>query len=574
MSAAVDAFTLAVVHGSLVAIARDMKIMTMRTAYTQLWKEQGDLSCCVMNGDGEIIAQDPNGFPIHVTTMPLQLQGAVAAIGRENLRPGDVLATNDPFIGGTHLPDVLIARPVFHGDEIYAYACNRGHWADIGGMGPGSYSPATSDIHQEGIFIPPVKLFEEGRANPGVLEMIMANIRNRSIGFGDLRAQYASCETAERRLEELVARYGFDIVKAAMAEIVARAERMTRARIAAFPDGDYHARDCLDGDGRSSDKTWVDVCIRIRGSDIVADLTGSSDQSSGGMNCSHSAAASAVQYAIKSITDPENPPNAGSYKPIAVDTRPGSLVDARKPASMVGFGEVCYRVLDTAMAAISGAVGERAIASGSGSTGTVVVAGRRSRADGEGYFATLELSSGAYGARATRDGIDAMRYGPGNAGHIPIEADEIENPLFFEAYEIVPDSGGAGRFRGGNGFVRAFRVESDRAQLCLCADRHETPPPGLFGGLPGATSRYVLDPGSSRERVLPSKTPYIDLDPGTLVHLQSAGGGGYGDPRERDPALIAEDLRNGYITEDGARAAYGHRPEARAGRLAASPRRG
>ena len=560
MSAAtVDAFTLAVLHGSLVAIARDMKVMTMRTAYTQLWKEQGDLSCCLMDGEGEIIAQDPNGFPIHVTTMPLQLQGAVAAIGRETLRPGDVIATNDPFIGGTHLPDVLIARPVFHRGEIYAYACNRGHWADIGGMGPGSYSPATSDIHQEGIFIPPVKLFEAGRPNAGVLEMIMSNIRNRSIGLGDLRAQYASCETAERRLEALGARYGFDAVAAAMADIVARSERMTRARIAEFPDGEYRARDCLDGDGRSPDKAWVEVRVRIRGSDIVADLTHSGDQSSGGMNCSHSAAASAVQYAIKSITDPENPPNAGSYRPVEVITRPGSLVDARKPASMVGFGEVCYRVLDTTMAAIAGAVGERGIASGSGSTGTVVVAGRRRRGEGGGYFATLELSSGAYGARATRDGINAMRYGPGNAGHIPIEADEIENPLFFETYEIVPDSGGAGRFRGGNGFVRAFRVESSRAQICLCADRHETPPPGLFGGRAGATSRYVLDPGSDRERALPSKTPYIDLEPGTLVHLQSAGGGGYGDPRERDRAAIAEDIRNGYVTEEGAAAEYGYR---------------
>ena len=554
----VDAFNLAVIHGSLIAIARDMKVMTMRTAYTQIWKEQGDLSCCIMDGDGEIIAQDPNGFPIHVTTMPLQLQGAVAAIGRENLRPGDVLATNDPFIGGTHLPDVLIAKPVFHRGEIYAFACNRGHWADIGGMGPGSYSPATSDIHQEGMFIPPVKLFEAGQPNSGVLEMIMANIRNRSVGSGDLRAQYASCETAERRLEEVRARYGFDTLKAAMEEIIARAERMTRARIAEFSDGDYHARDCLDGDGRSPDKTWIDVRIRIRGSDIVADLTHSSDQSSGGMNCSHSAAASAVQYAVKSITDPENPPNAGSYRPIAVRTRPGSLVDARKPGSMIGFGDVCYRVLDTTMAAIAGAVGELGLASGSGSTGTVVVAGRRGSADGESYFAALELSSGAYGARATRDGINAIRYGAGNAGHIPIEADEIENPLFFESYEIVPDTGGAGRFRGGNGFVRAFRVESDRAQLCLCADRHETPPPGLFGGRAGATARYVLDPGTDRERVLPSKTPYIDLEPGTLVHLQSAGGGGYGDPREREPGLIANDLENGYITEAGARTGYGY----------------
>ena len=459
----VDPFTLAVIQSSLIAIARDMKIMTMRTAYTQLWKEQGDLSCCLMNADGDIIAQDPNGFPIHVTTMPLQLQGAVAAIGREALEPGDVIATNDPYDGGTHLPDVLIARPLFWRGELYGYACNRGHWADIGGSGPGSYTPATSDIHQEGIFIPPVKIYSAGRANAGVLELILSNIRNRSVGAGDLRAQYASCETAQRRLEALVARYGLGTLKAAMSEIVARAERLTRARIAAFPDGEYHARDCLDGDGRSDARVWVDVRVTIRGSDFVVDLSDSSPQSAGGMNCSHSAAASAVQYAIKAVTDPENPPNAGSYKPITVRTRPGTLVDAQPPASMVGFGDVCYRVLDATMAAIADAIGNRAIASGSGSTGTVVVAGRRRRSNGDGYFTTVELSSGAYGARATRDGVNAIRYGPGNAGHIPIEADEIENPLFFEAYEIVPDTGGAGRFRGGNGFVRAFRDHGRRS---------------------------------------------------------------------------------------------------------------
>ena len=224
-----DSFTLAVIHSSLIGVARDMKIMTMRTAYTELWKEQGDLSCCLMDAEGDIIAQDPNGFPIHVTTMPLQLKGMVAAIGVPNLKPGDVLATNDPYIGGTHLPDVLIARPLFHQGELYGFACNRGHWADIGGMGPGSYSPATTDIHQEGVFIPPVKLFEEGRPNAGVLSMIISNIRNRSVGHGDLRAQYASCFTGERRLQELIRRYGLATIKEAMKEILDRSEK-TRAR--------------------------------------------------------------------------------------------------------------------------------------------------------------------------------------------------------------------------------------------------------------------------------------------------------------------------------------------------------
>ncbi len=557
----VDPFALAVIHDSLIAIARDMKIMTMKTAYTQLWKEQGDLSCCLMNGRGDIVAQDPNGFPIHVTTMPQQLQGMLEVLDRDGLVPGDVLVTNDPFLGGTHLPDVLIARPLFRNNELYAFACNRGHWADIGGMGPGSYSPATSDIHQEGMIIPPVKLFEAGRVNSGLMDMLMANIRNRMVGLGDLRSQYASCETAEKRLEALITRYGFNSIVAAMDEIIARAEHMTRLRITEFPDGTYHARDCLDGDGRSTEKTWIDVRLTISGSNIVADLTESSDQSAGGMNCSRSAAESAVQYAVKSITDPENPPNAGSYRPIVVRTRRGSLVDAEKPHSMVGFGDVCYRVLDATMTALAPAIGNLAIASGSGSTGTVVVAGRQHGSSRRSYFTTVELASGAYGARASRDGVNAIRYGPGNAGHIPIEADELDNPLFFEAYEIVSDTGGPGKFRGGNGFVRAFRVMADDARICLCADRHETRPPGLSGGQSGANAKYVLDPETQQERRLPSKTPYLELAPGTLVWLQSAGGGGYGDPLERDRWRVASDVKNGYISREAAATEYGFSAE-------------
>ena len=555
----IDSFTLAIIQNSLIGIARDMKIMTMRTAYTQLWKEQGDLSCCLMDANGEIIAQDPNGFPIHVTTMPLQLQGLIENIGSKNLFQGDVLITNDPFLGGTHLPDVLIARPLFFENNLYAYACNRGHWADIGGMGPGSYSPSTSEIYQEGILIPPVKLFEKGEANSAVFDLIMANIRNRKVGLGDMRSQYASCELAEKRFSELIIKYGISTLMTTMNEIIERSEKMTREQIVNFPNGVYHARDCLDGDGISEKPVWIDVKLTVQGSDIHVDLSDSDTQSSGAMNCSYSASASAVQYAIKSITDPENPPNAGCYKPINIKTKLGTLVDAKFPCSIVGFGEVCYRVYDTTMKALSGAIGDRAVASGSGSTGTTVIAGVKENLDGGKYFSTLELSSGAYGARADSDGINAIRYGPGNAGHVPIEADELENPIFFESYEIVPDTGGAGEYRGGNGFIRKFRVDSKFAKICICSDRHNTGPPGIYGGMPGTKALYKLEyfEGMKNERVLPSKTPYIDLEYKTSVTLQSAGGGGFGDPKSRKKELIISDIKNGYISEENAKKAYG-----------------
>lgn len=556
---AIDAFTLAVIQNALIGVAYEMKLMTMRAAYTQLWKEQGDLSCCVMDAAGEIVAQDPSGFPIHVTTMPFQLQGLIDGVGRDSIRPGDVLMTNDPFLGGTHLPDVLLARPLFLEGELYGFLCNRGHWADIGGMGPGSYSPATKELIQEGIVIPPVKLFVNDVLQKPLVDLVVRNVRNASVALGDMRAQYASCFTGERRLAELIGRYGLPTLQEAMREILGRSEQLTRARIAEFRDGVYHARDCIDGDGLTEDPQWIDARVTIAGSDITVDLSGSSLQSRGGMNCSRASAISGVQYAIKSITDPENPPNAGSYRPVRVITKSGTLCDARPPGSMVGYGEITYRVLDTTMRALAEAAPAAVLASGSGSTGTTVVGGGDTRPNAKKpFFLTLELSSGAYGARATKDGINGIRYGAGNAGHVPIEADEMENPILFERYEIVADTGGAGRFRGGNGFCRVFRVLADQASLCLCADRHRSHPQGLFGGHEGTTAQYVLDPETSKERRLSSKTPYLPLEPGTLVWLQSAGGGGYGDPRERDRERIRRDIVDGYVTPAHAAAAYGY----------------
>ena len=554
---AIDPFTLAVIQNALISTAAEMKLLTMRTAYTQLWKEQGDLSCCVMDADGQIVAQDPSGFPIHVTTMPYQLQSLIEGVGRNSIAPGDVLMTNDPFLGGTHLPDVLIARPLFWDSTLYGYLCNRGHWADIGGMGPGSYSPATRELFQEGLVIPPVKLFVGDQIQKPIVDLVVRNVRNAAVAHGDMRAQYASCFAGERRFRELIGRYGLATVTETMREILVRSEAMTRSRIAAFRDGKYHARDCLDGDGLRDDPQWIDAEVTVKGSDITVDLRGSSDQSTGGMNCSRASAISGVQYTLKAITDPENPPNAGSYRPITVLTRPGSLCDALPPSSIVGFGEVAYRVLDTVMQALANSAPNDVLASGSGSTGTVAIGGRDIRPQARRpYFMSLELSSGAYGGRATKDGMNAIRYGAGNAGHVPVEASEMENPLRYERIEILPDTGGAGMFRGGNGFCRVFTVLVDTAEICICADRHRSQPPGLFGGRAGTSARYVLDPGTPHERVLSSKTPYIRLPRGTIVWLQSAGGGGYGDPAKRSMELVQRDLRDGYVTERHAKENY------------------
>jgi N-methylhydantoinase B len=452
---------------------------------------------------------------------------------------------------------VLIVRPLFWKGELYGFACNRGHWADIGGMGPGSYSPSNPEIFQEGLFIPPVKLFSAGKLNKNLQELVLGNIRNRDIGHGDLRAQYASCHTAQRRVEMMINRYGFETVRTGMADILDRSETLARNRLRDFPNGTYRSRDCLDGDGLKSDPVWIVLELTIKDGEIIADLSDSDPQTSGGMNCTRSSAHSAVQYVVKCMSDPQNPTNGGSYRPVKVITRPGTVLDALSPAGTVGMGEVSYRVMDCAFAALSQAMPDRAVASGSGSTGTVTVGGRRDEPGRGQYFYTIELSSGAWGARHHRDGINAMRYGIGNAGHVPIEADEMENPLFFERYEILPDTGGAGRFRGGNGFVRAFRVQADGAKISTCADRHVTRPPGIFGGHPGTCARYVLDPGTDRERILPSKTPYLPIERDTFVWVQSGGGGGLGNPREREREKVLWDLKINYITKEVASDVYG-----------------
>lgn len=543
-----DPFTLEIIHRSLVSIAREMKIATMRAAYTQLWKEQGDLSCCIMDSSGLIIAQDPLGFPVHMTTMPDQLQGLLSKINVNELVEGDILMTNDPFLGGSHLPDVLVARPMFADGVLYAFACNRGHWADIGGGGPGSYSPRTTEILQEGVLIPPIKIHSAGEPNFDVIELLMHNVRNRRNAEGDMRAQLASCVVAKRRLDDLVARYGATTVTAAMSDIVARSEKLARLKLSDFALGNYTFTDYVDGDGMGDEPVEIKLTLTVAPEELIADLSECAPSSKGGMNCSRAAAVAGIQYAVKCLTDPENPPNSGSYRPVRVITVPGTVVDAEPPSAMVGYGEIVYRVMDLAFRALSEAAPEKAVASGSGSTGTVVISGTRDGTISE-YFTAIELSSGATGGHVNGDGHNAIRYGVGNAGHIPIEADEMENPFFFLKYEIVPDTGGAGKQRGGNGFCRVFRVESQHAMITLCADRDITAPPGLNGGSPGATAKYILNPGTDREEILASKSSYIPLTKDTVVHLQSAGGGGYGDPRQRSAEAVTADLRDGYVSD-------------------------
>lgn len=552
MHTTIDPFTLEIIHRSLISIAREMKIATMRTAYTQLWKEQGDLSCCIMDSEGLIIAQDPLGFPVHMTTMPDQLQGMLSKMNVDELAEGDVLMTNDPFLGGSHLPDVLVARPIFADGVLYAFACNRGHWADIGGGGPGSYSPSTTEILQEGVLIPPVKIYSRGVINTDVVELLMHNVRNRRNAEGDMRAQLASCIVAERRLSDLIARYGAATVTASMTAILIRSEELARLKLSEFKEGTYSFTDRVDGDGITDTPVHIELKLTVAPDELVADLSGCAPSSRGGMNCSRAAAVAGVQYAVKCLTDPENPPNSGSYRPVRVITMPGTVVDAQPPSAMVGYGEVVYRVMDLAFRALSESAPHKAVAAGSGSTGTVVVSGTRAGTTSE-YFAAIELSSGATGGHVRGDGNNAVRYGVGNAGHIPIEADEMENPFYFLKYEIVPDTGGSGKHRGGNAFCRVFRVDSDQAMITLCADRDITAPPGLSGGLQGSTARYILNPGMENEEVLASKSSYIPLEKGTVVHLQSAGGGGYGDPLERDPQAIEDDLRDGYISGGNSR---------------------
>ena len=553
----VDAITLAVLRAGLINAVAEMKAVVVRTAYSNLWKEAGDLSCGLLTSSGELAVQGIGDIPIHLASMPMSLGACLVRIPPESLKPGDVVYQNDPYQGNNHLPDFIMAKPVFFKNRIVAYTAVRGHYVDVGGGGPGSYSATMPDIYAEGLRIPPVRIFKEGVLNQDIVDVLLHNTRNSRERFGDLRSQFAGCLAAERRVISFCEKYGVETFEAAMEHILSASEQLTRAAISRIPSGSYMFEDYCDNDAISDDPIRIAVRVTVNGDEIHVDFTGSSPQVRGGMNAPLAVTVSATCYAIKCLTDPENPPNSGSYRPIKVEAPFGTVVNPMPPAPVIaGNHETASRIADVIVGALASALPERVCAAGSGSSGVLSLGARVRDEHRERELLMVETHGAGQGANLNGDGVNARRVNVGNTGNTPSEALEMSFPIHVLRYAISEDCGGAGRTRGGTGILREIRLDHD-ATVTFTAERAKFAPYGLFGGLPAPKAEFWAKLPYGTRRVLNSKTAPMHFPKGTIVHFRAAGGGGYGPPTDRDLDAIQADLDDGCISTNAAHEYYG-----------------
>ena len=553
----IDAITYEVIRNALLTGAAEMKVVVMRASYSTIWRESGDLSCAILSADADMIAQGPGDLPAHLATMPFSLRGALARHPLEGLEPGDVLFHNDPQWGNNHLPDCMMAKPVFVDGKVLGFAVVRGHWTDIGGMGAGSYTAVTTDPLQEGLRIPPIKLYRRGELEQSYVDMILSNVRVPRDRMGDIRAQFAGCVIGERKLLALSEKYGADTVRECMAAILDHGEQLTRAEFEQIPNGTYHYTDHSDGDGVVDEPIKIQVALTINGSDISVDFSGSHPQTIGGMNCPLAVTYSSVQFAVKAAADPWNPANSGCYRPVTVVAPEGSVVNPVMPASVVaGNHETAMIIVSALFGALSQAAPDRCVAAGADSSVVTVIGGVDSREERKGRkYVYLEIQGSSWGATHAGDGVNAKRAGVGNTGNQPIEVVEAEYPVTVLEYSIAPDKGGAGEFRGGAPVKRVTRLNSD-AQVTLIAERGRIPPFGLLGGEPGQLGEFALNPGTNRAEKLFSKTAPIERQMGEVLSVCAAGGGGFGPPAKRDRERIERDIESGLVSREAAERDY------------------
>jgi N-methylhydantoinase B len=538
-----DPLTLGVVWGALQSICVEIGSTVQRTAYSIQAREGQDFSVAVFDAQGRMTAQGPYS-PGHMGAMSFAVHNFLEAFPPERLRPGDVLLLNDPQLGSGHFPDFLVMQPWFDRGVLAGFGVNLVHHTDVGGARPGSQAvEGIFDWHQEGLRIPPVKIVEEGRENQAALAIIAANSRVPLNVLGDLRSQRASLRVGERRLAELRQRLGPDTVEACQEEILAQTERRVRERIAAIPDGSYPFTDHMDDYGSGTPPLRIQVRVEVAGDQIRVDFDGTDPQTPSGLNSYFNYTRSYVYAAVKCLTDPYGPMNAGALRPIAITAPEGCFLNPQPPAGGGPRAAICTRIFEVVLGALAPAVPELVTAANSHFCNATFgardpVTRRR--------FVGYELIHGGTGARAGRDGCEAIS-SPYNAANIPIEAEEAAVPVLIERFCFIPDSGGRGRFRGALGIRRDVRILAEDIKFTNLSERHRFPPFGVMGGEPGRRGRTVVNPGTPGEREIGGKAS-VDLQYGDVVSFQLAGGGGYGDPAERDPRLIEEDLRLGLIT--------------------------
>lgn len=551
-------FTFGVLNSLMESIPSEMAEVLKRTSYHPIFNEVLDFSTAVLNNEGELVASSM-GVTVHLGALELCAKAVINHFGLDEISPGDVLIHNNPFPGGTHLPDVDILVPVYYDKKLVAFTIARGHHGDIGGANAGSFAGDSTSIFQEGIRIPPTKLYEAGKLNRGFLDLLLANVRVPVFTWGDIQAQVAACRIGERRLIEMYKKYGPDQIDGVMGWAMDYSERLMRAEIEKIPDGTYSFSDYLDNDGIDKEKeVKIHVKVTVDGNHIAFDYSGSDPQVKGPANCVYGVVCSATYCSMFYLTDPSIPKNHGCYRPIKIIAPEGRVVNARYPSPVVsGNTETSSRIIDAVIGALARVLPEKVTASDSG-TATAHIAGGVDPRTGQYYAWYLGADPCAWGARATKDGFECAG-GPRIGGHvsqIPMEVFETRYPFFVEEYAFATDSGGPGKYRGGLSGITVIRPVAHDCEIGGANDRCVIPPYGIFGGMPGlhGENKIIRKDGS----ITPIDRAGGEVAyEGDTLYFRAPGGGGYGDPLERDLDSLQRDIDNGYVSVESAERDYG-----------------
>jgi len=551
--AKVDPFTSEIVAQSLITASEEMFVAWGRTSQSTIIYEVLDCACGLTDAKGQLIGQ-ASGVTGFLATLTYSVISILEKFGLENLKPGDIFLTNDPYTGsGTHLCDVSAAMPIFYDGELVAFAANKGHWNEIGGKSLGSWTTDSTEIYQEGLQFPIIKVYEEGRLNESVKDMIAANCRTPAMTVGDLYAQTASLRTAEKRVVKLCEKYGVDVVLESIEQLLDNGEQMARQELARMPKGTFEVDDYFDTRARGIEHVPAKAKVTITDDEFIVDLTGSGEQVPAPVNCSRIGALAACRVAYHAIVNPQAHPNEGFYRPMKLVAPEGTIFTATRPAPVSCHWEPIGFISDLIFKALAPALPERIGAGHFLSILGTILGGIDDET--REAFVLCEPQAGGWGGRVDDDGASGLvSIVDGETYVIPVEVAETRYPILVEQYSLNPKAG-AGQFKGGHGLIRDYRVLNSSAELTTIVSRHDFPPWGLNGGRDGTPN--CVEVYADGEKVTGSTFARHPLKKGDLVRLITGSGGGYGDPLKRDPVRVFEDVKDGYVSVEEAREEYG-----------------
>ena len=549
----IDPVTVEIITGKLLATADEMGIILARTSMSPVIYEVLDFACGITDADAQLVAQT-NGITLFTGTFAMQVQSILRKYAGR-IAVGDVYMTNDPYAGGTHTADIALIKPVFFGDRMVAFAIAVAHWSEVGGKVPGSLSPDATEVYQEGVQFPQLRLFRGGELVNEVVEIIAANVRLPKMSLGDLNAEIAAVRIADARLQEICSRYGVDTLLATFADILDHGERMSRQAVREIPDGVYTADDHIDGDGITASQIPIHVSVTVAGDEMTIDFTGTSPSVAGPINCARGALMSACKTIFKAITDPQAPSNEGWFRPLRIIVPDDTVFSATKPTPTGWYYEGSAYVSELVWKALAPAAPHRLTAGSYVSLCASYIVGFDPRSNE--LFVHIEPHNGGWGAGIDKDGESGLiATTDGDTYNYPVELVEGKFPLRLERYSFnVEDGVGAGRFRGGYGLVREYRILTNRAGTYASIGRSIERPWGVATGLDGTVNYMEIVADGQRYRG--ARVPHTPLQEGSLVRIVTGGGGGYGPPTERDPDRVLNDVLDDLITPAQARTIYG-----------------